>query len=214
MGGMAGAVADAGTAIAGKAKEAVAFGVGNIIDSTGIGALTGTGFNGASTGLAALEKVKDSGGVLNAIGDTLKEGVAAVAGGGAGAGGGTPDIGSEMFSAEGFENLTPDGGSEIFSAKGFEASAPDGSGGSFDYTPQQTSFWEQHSNDFMDGLTGNGSSFVRDENGDWDVSRSLAKGAGKFIQNKVSHLGDKKHIDKDFAQEELKRMMAQQMVQG
>ena len=199
MGGMAGAVGDAGTAIAGKAKEAVAFGVGNIIDSTGIGALTGTGFNGAATGLSALEKVHTSGGVLNEIGDTLKEGVAAVAGGGAGSGGGTPDSGSEMFSSQGFENLTPDGGSEMFS---------------MNQSPVDKGFWEQHSNDFMDGLTGNGSSFVRDENGDWDVSRSLAKGAGKFIQNKVSHLGDKKNIDKDFAQEELKRMMAQQMVQG
>ena len=198
MGGMAGAVSDAGTAIAGKAKEAIAFGVGNIIDSTGIGALTGTGFNGASTGLSALEKVHTSGGVLNAIGDTLKEGVAAVAGVG-GSGSGTPDAGSEMFSAEGFENLTPDGGSEMFS---------------MNQSPVDKGFsWEQHSNDFMDGLTGNGSSFVRDENGDWDVSRSLAKGAGKFIQNKVEHLGEKKHIDKDFAQEELKRMMAQQMVQ-
>lgn len=198
MGGMAGAVADAGTAIAGKAKQAVAFGVGNIIDSTGVGALTGTGFNSASTGLSALEKVHTSGGVLNAIGDTLKEGVAAVAGGGAGSG--TPDVGSEMFSAEGFENLAPDGGSEMFS---------------MNQSPVDKGFsWGQHSNDFMDGLTGNGSSFVRDENGDWDISRSLAKGAGKFIQNKVEHLGDKNNVDKNFAQEELKRMMAQQMVQG
>lgn len=192
MGGMADAVAGAGTAIAGKEKQAVAFGLGNIIDSTGVGALTGTGFNSASTALSAL------GGVSDEDGDTLKKGVAAVAGGGAGSG--TPDVGSEMFSAEGFENLAPDGGSEMFS---------------MNQSPVDKGFsWEQHSNDFMDGLTGNGSSFVRDKNGDWDISRSLAKGAGKFIQNKVEHLGDKNNVDKDFAQEELKRMMAQQMVQG
>ena len=102
MGGMAGAVADAGTAVGGKVTQAAAFGLGNIIDSTGIGALTGTGFNGASTTLSALEKVHTSGGVLNAIGDTLKEGVAA------GAGVGTPDSGSEMLSNEGMEDFAPD----------------------------------------------------------------------------------------------------------
>ena len=37
---------------------------------------------------------------------------------------------------------------------------------------------EQKQSDFMAGLTGNGSTFVVDENGDWDATRSLAKGAG------------------------------------
>ena len=201
MGGMSGALENAGTAIEGKVKQGAAFGVGNIIDSTGIGALTGTGFNSAATGLSALEKVHQSGGVLNAIGDTLKEGFTADAGAASGASDASiPDGGSEMFSAKGFENLTPDAGSEMFS---------------MNQSPADEGFsWGQHKEDFFDGLTKNGSSFVMDENGKWDASRSLAKGAGKYAQNKIGKIGSKNHVDKDFAQEEMKRMMAQTMMQG
>jgi hypothetical protein len=147
MGGMAGAVEGAGQAIGSvdRAKQGVAFGIGNILDATGIGALTGTGFNSAATGLSAV--VGSSGGLDN------------------------NSVGSK------------------------------------------TSSWGQHKSDFIDGLTKDGSSFVTDENGDWDISRSLARGAGKFVQNKVSQIGSQDNIDEDFAQKELKRMMAQSMVQ-
>ena len=199
MGEMAGAVMAVGSptggagavqAIGSKAGEAGAFGVGNIIDATGLGALTGTGFNGAATGLSALEKIHKSGGVTDAATDTLKEGFTAGLGGkGTGA-----DADSIMFSNEGMEDFAPDAGSEMFS---IDHSGP--------------SAFEQHKNDFFDGLTKNGSSFVVDENGDWDISRSLAKGAGKFVQNKADNIGKKKLLDKNFAEQEMKRMMAQYM---
>ena len=186
MGEMSGAV----QAIGSKAGEAVAFGTGNIIDSMGFGALTGTGPMGASTGLAALEKIHKSGGVFDAVTDTLKEGAAAVSGGA----GTTPDAGSEMFSNEGMEDFAPDAGSEMFE---IDHSLPA----------------EQKQSDFMAGLTGKGSTFVVDENGDWDATRSLAKGAGRFVQNKVDNIGKKKLLDKNFAEQEMKRMMAQYMGQ-
>ena len=186
MGEMSGAI----EAVGSKAGEAVAFGVGNILDATGLGALTGTGFNGAATGLSALEKINKSGGVAAAVTDTLKKGfTAGLDGKGTGA-----DADSMMFSNEGMEDFAPDAGSEKFE---IDHSGP--------------SAFEQHKKDFFDGLTKNGSSFVVDENGKWDISRSLAKGAGKFIQNKVDNIGKKNRLKKDFAYEEMKRMMAQHM---
>ena len=171
----------------GDKKAAVDFAVGSTIDTMGFGALTGTGPMGASTIHTALGQSREHGGVLKALKSTAKDIATSL----------TPSNGdSEMFSQEGMENFAPDGGSEMFE---IDHSGP--------------SFFEQHTNDFFDGLTKNGSTFVVDENGDWDPTRSLAKGAGRFVQNKIDNIGKKKLLDKNFAEQEMKRMMAQYMGQ-
>ena len=58
----------------GKIKQGIAFGIGNIIDPTGIGAITGTGFNSASSILSA--KASSPENTVNEMGSGLANQVA------------------------------------------------------------------------------------------------------------------------------------------
>jgi hypothetical protein len=102
-----------GGAIAAKAKEAAAFGVGNLADATGLGALTGTGSNAAATTLSALQNVHNSGGVVNAAINVGKQALAAGAGGTgateAGSAASTVDAASTAATEQGFFDKAVDG---------------------------------------------------------------------------------------------------------
>jgi hypothetical protein len=149
-----------GGAIAAKAKEAAAFGVGNLIDATGVGALTGMGPIGAATTLSALQNIHNSGGVVNAA---INVGKQALSGGAGGAS--ATEAGSAASTAE--------AASTAATEQGFFDKAIDG------VSSAAKNFWE--------GATDKAGAIVKDTQGNTQWGASLARAAGKYAKNRLKN---------------------------
>ena len=201
--------------------------VGSVIDSTGVGALTGTGFNGASQALGGLGGVSGSGGVVNGI-----KNAAALAGAGMGAeAAGAAEAGAAGTGAEAAgaisdmsQSVTPQvSGADAVDMAGMEnmfqnSSMPESFQLSNDINPTMGDHaakafgdageWAaERGGDFMDGLFTDKSTFATDEKGTWDPQKSIPRAAGRAIKNKTIDAlsGNKKRIQD--AREILAEMM-------
>lgn len=172
----------------GIAGAVVGGGIGSVVDATGIGALTGTGLNTFSTLGSAAGYVAGSGGVKEALGniasDAITQGMGDLTG-----------IGSDVSDLENMYQA-PEIPSEMQLSNSSSTNSNPGL------------------SDFKKGLTTNESTFAVDENGDWDPSASLQRAAGRWAQNKTDNIiKGNTHYKPGQAEEDLKRLMAQTMMQ-
>lgn len=216
-------------------QSGIGQGVGSVIDSTGIGALTGTGFNGASQALGGLGWVSGSGGVVNGIKNAAAlagAGMGAEAAGAAEAGAAGAAEAAETAQAvssvgalpEMSQSITPQvSGADAVDMAGMEnmfqnSSMPESFQLSNDINPTMGDHaakafgdageWAaERGGDFMDGLFTDKSTFATDEKGTWDPQKSIPRAAGRAIKNKTIDAlsGNKKKIQD--AREILAEMM-------